>query len=313
VNFGKKKTNRNTLIVDSDAIEKTNEQLSYDRQKNSEYNKAKYEIKASKVKKKGKKKRVEYSTTSETLWREINMFWLETIAIVGAGIAGIILMFVVRFMSATGLEMIREMLTDQAYIEVAGLIQNVNTLFMGIAAIPFLVLIGFYAYRMFVFTPRKDRQLVARVKSTGAIRFSVENIGKQEIQFGKGVSNNMTITNPKKHWVENTGKPIVVLFEGDDSNADLNVLAGRVSGKSKEINTVNDNAVSWGRRLEKYLQEEGKNFLTTTNILLIVILGVIGVVAFLVLKNPETTAGLLGGASGLVFQKKKLEGFGNGA
>jgi len=165
------------------------------------------------------------STTSETIWREVNLFWPEAIALAGVIVSSIILMFVIRYMSLTGLELIRDMLNEQAYLEVAGLINNMNTLFIGVAAIPLLVMIGFFAYRFFVFTPRKNKHLVARIKRTGAIRLSVDKIVNHELPFDAGeIANKMTINNPRKHWVENTGKPIVMLIEGDDCNADINVF-----------------------------------------------------------------------------------------
>ena len=267
----------------------TTEELRYDYKKNSEFNNRK-------TKKKKKQKHVgPTSTESETLWRETNLFWPETIALVGAIIAGAILMFVVRFMSASGLELIREMLTDQAYVEVAGLIQNVNTIFLGVAAIPFLVLVGFYAYRLVMFTPRKDRHMFMRIRRTGGIRLSVDKIKDHEAEFEKGIATKMQVNNPRKHWLENTGKPIVILFEGDDCNADLNQMAGNVSSKSREINTVNENAISFGRRIEKYIQEKGESMWANPMMwLLLIILGVVGLTAFLVLKNPETVAQVLG-------------------
>ena len=272
------------------------EQIMYDRQKNSDYNNRIKKKKSGLFKKKEQKPDVPTSVTSDTLWREINLFWPETIAIVGAAIAGIILMFVVRYMSATGLELIREMLTDQAYLEVAGLISNINTLFLGVAAVPFLVLIGFYAYRLFVFTPRGGKYLVARVKRTGAIKLSIEKIKDMKIKFERGLlADEMTISNPRKHWIETTGKPMLYLFEGDDCNADLNVMAGNVSSKAKDVNTVNDMAFQDGRRFERMNMENKGNFLTPTNIILILILAGVGLALFFLLKNPETTAQLLQG------------------
>jgi len=84
------------------------------------------------------------------------------------------------------------------------------------------------------------------------------------------------------------------LFEGDDCNADLNIMAGNVSNKARDTNTINENAIALGRRIERYIQEKKDGLLTPMNILLILILGAIGLVLFLVLKNPETTAQLMG-------------------
>jgi len=146
------------------------------------------------------------SIESETIWREVNLFLPEAIAIAVTAVAGATLMFLVRFMSITGLELIKEMLTDQAYIEVSGLISNMNTMFLGVAALPFLVLIGFFMYRLFVFTPRKNRYMVARVKREGAIRLSVESVKDGEVPFARGMMDDkMKINNPRKHWLESTG------------------------------------------------------------------------------------------------------------
>jgi len=277
------------------------EQIMYDRQKNSDYNNRTTKKKGGLFKKKDNTKVVvPTSVSSDTLWREINLFWPETIAIVAAAVAGLILMFVVRFMSATGLELIKHLLTDQAYLEVAGLISNMNTLFLGVALIPFLVLIGFYMYRLFVFTPRGGKYLVARVKRTGAIKLSVDKIRNMKLKFERGMmADEMTISNPRKHWVESTGKPILYLFEGDDSNADLNVMAGNVSSKAKDTNTINDMAFQDGRRFERMNAENKGAFLTTTNIILLLILGGVGLALFFLLKNPETTAQLL--STGFMF------------
>jgi hypothetical protein len=235
------------------------------------------------------------SVDSETTWREINLFWPETIAIVGAVVAGAILMFIVRFMSATGIELIKDMLTEQAYLEVSAMLNNTNTLFLGVAAIPFLVLIGFYAYRFFVFTPRGNRYPFLRIKRSGAIKFTIDSIKNHEVQFDKGpMGDKMKVVNPRKHWFENNGKPCIVLIEGDDSNADLNVLAGNVSAKAKDTTTINDMAFQDGRRFERMNAEAKGAFLTPTNILLILILAGVGLALFFLLKNPETTAQLMG-------------------
>jgi hypothetical protein len=248
--------------------------------------------------KKAKKK--EYSPNvvdSENTWREINLFIPEAISIAVALVAGIILMFVVRFISATGIELIREMLTDQAYLEVSALLNTVNTLFLGVAALPFLILVGFFLYRLFVFMPRRNRYPVLRIKRTGAIKFTVDSIKDHEMSFEKGfMGDKMKVVNPRKHWFENTGKPCIVLIEGDDSNADLNVLAGNVSAKAKDTTTINDMAFQDGRRFERMNMENAGKLLTPMNIILILILGAVGLVLFLVLKNPETTAQIIGQA-----------------
>lgn len=299
-----KNSNSNSRVVSESSVNKTTpEQINYDRQKNSEFNNKTIKKKRGLFNKKKDKKDVSpTSTTSEYLWREVNLFWPETIAIVAAVVAGAILMFLVRFMSASGLELIKDQLTPNAYVEVAGLIQNVNSLFLGVAAIPFLVLIGFFLYRLVNFTPRGDKYLVARVKRTGAIRLSVDKIKDMKLKFQKGMmADEMQISNPRKHWIETTGKPILYLFEGDDSNADLNVMAGNVSSKAKDTNTINDMSFQDGRRFERMNMENKNELLTPTNILLILILVGIGMALFFLLKNPETTAQLMKVPVGFAF------------
>ena len=72
-----------TRVNPVDKLENNNsEQIAYDFVKNSEYNN-----KTTKKKRFGRKEKAikdlpPQSTTSETLWREVNMFWPETIAIV---------------------------------------------------------------------------------------------------------------------------------------------------------------------------------------------------------------------------------------
>jgi len=291
------------VIDEANNLEQENEKISA--RKDSIYQEQTQSKGGWRKKKRGKtKEEKEFprsSVESETIWREVNLFLPEAIAIAVTAVAGATLMFLVRFMSITGLELIKEMLSDQAYIEVSGLVSNMNTMFLAIAALPFLVLIGFFMYRMFVFTPRKNRYMVARVKREGAISLSVEAVKDGEVAFARGMMDDkMKINNPRKHWLSNTGKPIIFLFEGDDCNADLNIMAGNVSNKARDTNTINENAIALGRRIERYIQEKKEGLLTPMNILLILILGAIGLVLFLVLKNPETTAQLMGTAPALM-------------
>jgi len=301
MNFG----NKNRVKPVDSIQNNTANKINYDKAKYSAYNEEKPTKKRGLfAKKREEKEDVITSTTSETIWREVNLFWPETIAIVIAIVAGAILMFLVRFMSATGLELIKEMLTEQAYVEVAGMINNINTMFLGVAAIPFLVLLGFYAYRLMVFTPRGNKHMVARIFSTGGIRLSVDKIKDGSIKFmGGAMGEAMKIRNPKKHWLTNIGKPFIVLFEGDDSNADLNTISGDVSEKSKDTNSVNDSMFDFGVRWERKMKEKAGAFLTPMNIILILILGAVGLTLFLVLKNPETTAQVLGQGAPAAFAR----------
>lgn len=298
MNFGNKNRVKPTEFIQN----KNAEQINNDRQYNSAYNENK-PIKRKGWFNKNKQEKQEQltSTTSETIWREVNLFWPETIAITGTLIASLILIFVLRFISANSLEMIKETLSEQAYNEVAGLLMNMNSLFLLVGAVPLLVLIGFYVYRLVVFTPRGNKHMVARFERTGAVRISVDKIKDDKLKFFKGImGEEMKITNPRKHWLSNLGKPFIVLFEGDDSNADLNLMAGKVSDKSKDTNSINDSMFNFGIRWERKMREKTNGLLTPMNILLILVLGAVGLTLFLVLKNPETTAQLMQGPVAMI-------------
>jgi len=242
-----------------------------------------------------KKPVVVSSVESETIWREVNLFWPETIAITIAVLISIGSVFFTRVLSSSGLEAIKPMLSEQGYVETAGLIMNMNSLFILAAAVPLLILGGFYAYRLMVFTPRGNKHMVARFKRTGGLRISVDTIKNNELPFDSSspLSEKMTINNPRKHWLENLGKPFIVLFEGDDCNADLNQLVGNVSSKSKDTTTINDMSFQDGRRFERMNMEEKTGLLTATNVLLILILAGIAITIMLMVNNPAQTAELL--------------------
>jgi len=110
---------------------------------------------------------------------------------------------------------------------------------------------------------------------------------------GDDPSDKITISNPRKHWDESTGKPVIVLFEGDDSNADLNVYANKVTSKGRDTNIINDMAIEFGRRLERFYAEAKGGLMTPTMILLVVILIAVVAVGFFVIRQPDVIAGLM--------------------
>jgi len=246
--------------------------------------------------KKEEKDLVKTSVSSETIWREINLFIPETIALACVGMFIGIMIFVLRFISQNSLELIKSELTVSGYESVAGLIMNLNTMFLIVGIIPFLVFAAFWLVRFLNFMPRKGKYLTARVMKTGAIRLSIDKIIKDKILFKKEMlGQEVIIDNPKKHFVDNTGKPFIVLFEGNDNNTDLNVLAGKISGKANYVNTINANAIALGRRIEKYFQEESENLFSNPMFwILLAIAGLVILSLFFSLKAPETTAELLG-------------------
>lgn len=237
------------------------------------------------------------SVESENLWREINLFIPETIGITIAVMAAIFGVIIIRVIGFSWLEGIKDKLTESAYVEVANLVGTLNSAILIIVAVPILVLLGFYVYRFLFFMPRKNRYLTARVDRTGAIRLSVDALKDNEMSYSNtGLSEKMKIINPRKHLLANTGKPFIFLFEGDDANADLNIMAGNVSEKSKEINTVNENAIAFGRRLEKYISDKSNDLLHNPLFyMMLAIMAILIIIGFLILKQPEQLQGMLAG------------------
>ncbi len=193
-----------------------------------------------------------------------------------------------------GVEAIRDQMSPTAYGEVASLLGNINSIALLGVLVPVIILMGFFLYRFFVFQPKKNRFLTLRFRKTGGVRLSIDTL-KPEMPFDARdpMTDKLKVNNPKKHFDESSGKPLLFLFEGDDSNADLCQYAKGVDEKGRDTNTINDMAFALGRRYERQMQEDKGGFLTPVNILLILILGAIAFVAFIVLKNPETTAALI--------------------
>ena len=237
------------------------------------------------------------SIESQELWREINLFWPETIAITATVVATIAIGWFSRFLSINSLETIKPMLSEQAYTEIGIMIANMNTLVIAIGAVPLLVLIGFFLYRLFVFQPFGDKFLVARFKTTGGVRLSVDLLKNMKLKFRPNdpLTEEVTIKNPKKHWLDPNGKPFIVLIEGDDSNADITKLAGEVSQKSKDTNTINDMMFDFGVRWERKMREKANELLTPMNIILGLILIALVFLGFLIMNQPEAIVGALSG------------------
>jgi len=242
-------------------------------------------------------KEIPTSVESQELWREINLFWPETIAITATVVATIAIAWFSRFISINSLETIKPALTDQAYAEVGIMLTNINTLTMAIGAVPLLVLLGFFLYRLFVFQPFGDKFLVARFKTTGGVRLSVDLLKNMKLKFRPNdpLTEEVTIKNPKKHWLDPNGKPFIVLVEGDDSNADITSLAGDISQKSKDTNTINDMEFDFGVRWERKMREKANALLTPMNIILGLILIALVFLGFLVMNQPEVIVGALSG------------------
>jgi len=144
-----------------------------------------------------KNKKTLYSTSSKWIFREINLFIPEAIAIVITGMAMVFLL-------------------------VLGIITNTQMLLVIAPFPPLIVLVMFFVYRKVVFMPGKHRHLTQRILPSGALRFSVDDAKKGEIPFDNNpMAPKIRITNPKKNTDFNTGQPVITLKAGVGENIDL--------------------------------------------------------------------------------------------
>ena len=161
--------------------------------------------------------------------------------------------------------------------------------------IPIIAMAGLFGFKFMIYQPGGSKQFVMRIWRNGQIRFSVEKITSGEIAFDTAPdTDKIKVTNPRRHWDNMTGKPVVVIRQGDGENISLNDNQN-VSEEGKDLSNVVSSIYGTAARITEYNLMKGDSFFANpTNILLIVILGVVGVTAFLVLQQPDQIASLFG-------------------
>jgi hypothetical protein len=92
--------------------------------------------------------------------------------------------------------------------------------------------------------PTKNRFLTARVLGTNQIRFSIDDVQKGVIPFDKSaMSEKVKILNPKKHTDFKSGKPVIIMREGEGDNVSI-APTQNTSEQGKELRNVIDSV--WG-------------------------------------------------------------------
>jgi hypothetical protein len=132
--------------------------------------------------------------TSKDLLREINLFIPETI---GIGIGAMAAIFCIAF----------------------GYLFNSMTLLIVGAIVPAAILIIFYMVRLLLFMPNKHRHLTIRFFGSRALKLSVDDYKDREVKFDANpMSPKIKIVNLMRHFNFATGKPVILLQEGEPEN-----------------------------------------------------------------------------------------------
>ena len=216
--------------------------------------------------------------TSDNVLREINLFIPELIAVVVSVLGFVLVSFFARLMMLSSLETLKAQMLNETYVALTSSLNTASYVFFFAGLIPVGLFAIFFLIRFTMFMPKKNRFLFLRIYDSGAIKLSVEEL-KPEVGFSNALDSiKMTISNPRKHFDLANGKPFIVLKEGDDSNADLNIGKNHTSDKGVATSVVNDNAIALGRRIERYIAEQKGGFLSTTNILILIVIFVVVII-----------------------------------
>jgi len=241
-----------------------------------------------------KKKQKNVSIESDTFFVENNLFIPEVITIVIAIMASVFIVFVSRLMILGQFEAQEALMEEGAYGAIASAINTANSLTILAVAIPCLVLAMFFVYKFFVFRPRKNKVPVLRVWKSGLMRFSVEKV-QPEMMFDKTpTSDEVHITQPRKHFDNNTGRPVLVLREGEAENASI-LPNSQVSQKAQDES--NARASTWGtacRFTEYNIKKEASLLKNPLFILLIFVCIGLAVLGWIIIRQPEQLKAMLG-------------------
>ena len=211
-------------------------------------------------------KKVMYSTGSKYIFREINLFIPEAIAIVIGGMATVFLL-------------------------VLGILFNTQMLLILAPFPPLVILILFFIYRKAVFIPGKNRHFTKRILPSGQIRYSIDDIGKGEIPFDNSpLSPKIRITNPKKNVNFTTGLPDITLKAGESENSDLRV-SQNTSQQSLDFDNYVISAIGVQKAWDEYnIAAPKKNMEIIIFIMCAITICAAGAAAYLAYQNGQLLA-----------------------
>lgn len=235
-----------------------------------------------------------YSIESDTFFKERNLFIPELLLIVISAFGAIIALFIARVSMISGVEGLKGSFSSDAYNQLVNLVGTMNSIYLLAVLAPVLVMVAFFCYKFVSYYPRKNKVIVARVWKTGLIRFSVERIKDGILFFEKGpTGEKIKVTNPKYHWDNATGRPVIVLKEGDGENQNLNT-GQDVSERGREWSNVSESIWGTACRLTEYNLKKKDSLLSNPLfIIMIIVLVAIAGLAYIVIRQPDMIKSML--------------------
>jgi hypothetical protein len=233
------------------------------------------------------------SLSGDVLFKDVQLFIPELIINIALFVFGVLGIVLLRLLSAAQISGLKELVSGQAFEQINSIVGFQQTIFMVAIAIPILISLLLFGFKWFFFYPRGNKAIVIRAWKTGLGRFSIEELKDGGIKFdNKPDSDVIPVPNPRKSWDFYTNRPIILLEEGQPSNTSLH----RESATSEKINDEgNVKASVWNAamRYARYQLRRDDNFWSNpTNILLLVIIiGVIGLAAYMLVVQPDSMTG----------------------
>lgn len=233
------------------------------------------------------------SMSGDVMFKDIQTFIPELIINIALFIFGVLGIVLLRFVSAAQVGGLKELVSAQAFEQISGMVSFQQTFFMVAIMIPIIISLLLFVFKWYFFYPRGKKVIVVRAWKTGLGRFSVEEIKDGGIKFDtKPDSDVIPVPNPRKSWDFYTNRPIILLEEGQPSNTSLH-RESRTNEKINDEGNVKASVWNAAMRYARYqLRKDDSFWNNPTNILLLVIIiGVIGLIAYVMIAQPDAMAG----------------------
>ena len=213
--------------------------------------------------------------TSKDLLREINLFIPETM---GIGVGAMACIFCIAF----------------------GYLFNSTILLMIGAFVPMIILVAFYMVRLALFMPNKHRHLTIRFFGSRALKLSVDDYKEREVKFDANpMSPKIKIVNLMRHFNFATGKPVILLQEGEPEN--ITVSRGdNISQIDRDFDALCMSAMNTQHAydiLTMQKEEKNKDVLILIVMIVVAVIGIAGL--YLTWQNQSAMEALMGSVNSL--------------
>lgn len=233
------------------------------------------------------------STSGDFIFRDIQLFVPEAALIVITFCASIFGFVLVWFMNSINVEALRSQVSQQGFNSLNTLIMNSQIYYGVLLLIPLFILTSVFTYKYLFLMPNKDKRIVIRAWKNNMIRFSVEKPKENYIRLDpRDESTTVWVGNERKATDLVTGKPVLLIEEGETENSYINKSTTDPE-KQKDINNVRLSIWSAATRYQRYIDRQGNGFLSNpTNILIIIVLVLVVIIAgYMIFMQPNQIIG----------------------